>query len=76
MGRYADRPALIMVNAGQINEGSSLCPRCILHKSGDVAREFRGTLRWCKNEGSVTVDLTMGDVVNDHRPETMPCKTS
>ena len=76
LGRPAYLPAWIMVNASQIHEGSSLCRRCILHKSADVAREFRGLQHWCKNDGSVTVDLTVGDVVSDHKPETMPGKTT
>jgi quercetin dioxygenase-like cupin family protein len=69
---HADRPALIKVNAGQIYENSSKCSVPILHKAGDVAREFLGTRHWWKNEGSETVDLTIGDIVNDKKPETMP----
>lgn len=68
---HADRPALIMVNAGEIYEYSSKCTVPILHKAGDVAREYLGTQHWWKNTGTTTVDLTIGDIVNDHKPETM-----
>ena len=43
----------------------------ILHKAGDVARESLGKKHWWKNSGSAPVDLTIGDIVNDHKPETM-----
>ncbi len=71
---HGDRPALIKVNVGQIFENNSKCLVPILHKAGDVAREFNGTEHWWKNEGSVAVELTIGDIVNDHKPETMPPK--
>jgi len=69
---HADRPALIMVTAGQIYENNSKCSVPILHKSGEVAREFLGIRHWWKNEGSTAVELTIGDIVNDKKPETMP----
>jgi quercetin dioxygenase-like cupin family protein len=68
---HADRPALIMVNVGEIYEYSSKCSVPILHKAGDVAREYLGTQHWWKNTGTQAVDLTIGDIVNDHKPETM-----
>jgi len=68
---HEDRPALIMVNSGEIYENSSKCLVPILHKAGDVAREYLGTKHWWKNSGSQPVDLTIGDIVNDHKPETM-----
>jgi len=68
---HEDRPALIMVNSGEIYENSSKCSVPILHKAGDVAREYLGTKHWWKNSGSQPVDLTIGDIVNDHKPETM-----
>ena len=68
---HEDRPALIMVNSGEIYEHSSKCAVPILHKAGEVAREFMGTKHWWKNSGSVAVDLTIGDIVNDKKPMTM-----
>ena len=71
MHSHEDRPALIMVNSGEIFECNSKCAVPILHKAGDVAREFMGTKHWWKNTGSVQVDLTIGDIVNDKKPMTM-----
>ena len=68
---HEDRPALIMVNSGEIYENSSKCAVPILHKAGDVAREYLGTQHWWKNSGNQPVELTIGDIVNDHKPETM-----
>ena len=68
---HADRPALIMVNQGQIYEYSSQCTVPILHKAGEIGRESNGLKHWWKNEGNVTVILTIADIVNDKKPETM-----
>ena len=68
---HSDRPALIMVNQGQIYEYSSQCTVPILHKAGEIGRESSGLKHWWKNEGSVTVVLTIADIVNDKKPETM-----
>ena len=68
---HEDRPALIMVNSGEIYEYSSKCAVPILHKAGEVAREFMGTKHWWKNTGTQAVDLTIGDIVNDGKPATM-----
>jgi quercetin dioxygenase-like cupin family protein len=68
---HADRPALIMVVSGEIYEHSSKCTVPILHKAGDVARESMGTMHWWSNQGSAPVKLTIGDIVNDRKPETM-----
>ena len=68
---HADRPALIMVNAGEIYENSSKCLVPILHRAGEISREYLGTQHWWKNEGKTTVVLTIADIVNDHKPETM-----
>jgi hypothetical protein len=68
---HADRPALIMVNTGTIYENSSKCLVPIQHKAGDISREFLGTQHWWKNEGSTVVTLTIADIVNDKKPETM-----
>lgn len=68
---HADRPALIMVNQGQIFEYSSQCTVPILHKAGDIGRESNGLKHWWKNDGNVVVVLTIADIVNDRKPETM-----
>ena len=68
---HEDRPALIMVNQGQIYENSSKCTVPILHKANEISREFLGVKHWWKNEGNVVVVLTIADIVNDRKPETM-----
>jgi len=68
---HEDRPALIMVNSGEIYEHSSKCAVPILHKAGDISKEFLGTKHWWKNEGKQAVDLTIADIVNDKKPDTM-----
>jgi quercetin dioxygenase-like cupin family protein len=68
---HEDRPALIMVNSGEIVEYSSKCSVPILHKTGETAREFMGTKHWWKNTGLVPVNLTIADIVNDKKPATM-----
>jgi len=71
---HEDRPALIMVNSGEIYENNSKCAAPILHKAGDIAREFLGTQHWWKNTGTQPVELTIADIVNDKKPETMKDK--
>jgi quercetin dioxygenase-like cupin family protein len=68
---HGDRPALIMVNQGQIFEYSSQCKVPILHKAGEIGREFNGLMHWWKNEGRETVVLTIADIVNDKKPDSM-----
>ena len=68
---HGDRPALIMVNQGQIFEYSSQCKVPILHKAGEIGRESSGLMHWWKNEGKETVVLTIADIVNDKKPDTM-----
>ena len=68
---HADRPALIMVNQGQIFEYSSKCMVPISHKAGEIARESNGLQHWWKNEGNVVVVLTIADIVNDRKPDSM-----
>src|SRR5262249_51039897 len=68
---HEDRPALIMVNSGEIAEHSSKCLVPIVHKAGDIARESLGTRHWWKNSGSLPVELAIADIVNDRKPDTM-----
>jgi quercetin dioxygenase-like cupin family protein len=68
---HADRPALIMVNSGEVYENNSTCTVPILHKAGDIAREYLGTQHWWQNKTDKPVELTIADIVNDHKPDTM-----
>jgi hypothetical protein len=60
-----------MVNQGQIFEYNSHCKVPILHKAGEISREFNGVMHWWKNESKETVVLTIADIVNDKKPDTM-----
>ena len=71
---HEDRPALIMVTSGEVLEYSSKCAVAILHKTGEVAREALGTEHWWKNTSGKPVQLTIADIVNDKKPETMQDK--
>ncbi len=62
---HDDRPALIYIIEGQINEYNSNCSVPIVHKAGDVARETRGTSHWWKNLGDQTVTLLSFDILHD-----------
>ena len=68
---HDDRPALIYVIDGQINEYNSNCSVPILHKAGDVARETRGTSHWWKNLGDQTVTLLSFDILHDQSDHNM-----
>jgi quercetin dioxygenase-like cupin family protein len=68
---HGDRPALIMVNQGQIFEYSSKCKAPILHRAGEISREYNGVMHWWKNEGNAVVVLTIADIVNDRKPDSM-----
>jgi quercetin dioxygenase-like cupin family protein len=68
---HDDRPALIFVQQGEIIEYASNCAAPILHKTGDVRAETRGTAHWWKNLGDVPVILYVGDVRHDEHDHNM-----
>ena len=68
---HDDRPALIYVIEGEINEYNSNCAVPIVHKAGDVARETRGTSHWWKNFGDQTVTLLSFDILHDQNDHHM-----
>ncbi len=57
---HEDRPALIMVNQGQIYENSSKCTVPILHKQGEISREFLGVKHKARSRASSWVSSTGG----------------
>ena len=66
---HDDRPALIYVAEGEIQEYASNCVAPIVHKAGEIRAETHGTAHWWKNLGDKTVVLSVGDVrrdPNDH----------
>ena len=62
---HDDRPAIIYIITGQIYEHASNCSVPILHKTGDVTREDRGTQHWWQNTGRETVVLLSADILHD-----------
>lgn len=62
---HGDRPALIYIVEGEINEYASNCAAPIVHKAGDVAVESHEVSHWWKNLSSGTVTLLSFDIMHD-----------
>ena len=62
---HADRPAIIYIVSGTIEEYSSDCAVPIVHKGGDVSAETKGVSHWWKNTGNETVVLISADLPKD-----------
>lgn len=60
---HDERPAMIYIVSGEINEYASNCAAPILHKAGDIAREAKGTSHWWQNHGKRTVELISVDIL-------------
>jgi quercetin dioxygenase-like cupin family protein len=59
---HADRPAIIYIIEGEINEYASNCAVPITHKAGDVVAEIKIS-HWWKNLGHKTVVLLSADLL-------------
>lgn len=59
---HAERPAIIYVISGTIEEYSSNCAVPIVHKAGDVTAETKDIAHWWKNTGDETVVLISADL--------------
>ena len=68
---HDDRPALIFVQEGEIYEYASNCAVPILHKTGEIRAETKGTAHWWENKGSKTVILYVGDILHDKNDKHM-----
>ena len=68
---HADRPAMIYVVQGQVEEFASNCAVPILHKAGDVAPETHVTAHWWKNTGKKTAILISVDILHDQKDMNM-----
>jgi quercetin dioxygenase-like cupin family protein len=68
---HDDRPALIYVAEGEIQEYASNCVAPIVHKAGEIRAETHGTAHWWKNLGDKTVVLFVGDVRRDPKDHNM-----
>jgi quercetin dioxygenase-like cupin family protein len=62
---HGERPAIIYIVEGQIEEYASNCAVPILHKSGDVVAETKEVSHWWKNTGDKTVVLLSADLLKD-----------
>jgi quercetin dioxygenase-like cupin family protein len=62
---HGDRPAIIYIVQGEIQEYASNCSVPIVHKAGDVAVETSGTSHWWQNLGEETVVLLSADLLRD-----------
>jgi quercetin dioxygenase-like cupin family protein len=68
---HADRPAIIYIIQGEINEYASNCAVPIVHKAGDVVAETSGVSHWWKNLGKETVVLLSADLLKDPNDKNM-----
>ncbi|WP_237684431.1 cupin domain-containing protein [Pseudaminobacter soli (ex Zhang et al. 2022)] len=62
---HEDRPALIYIISGTIEEYASNCSVPIVHKAGEVSVEKSGVQHWWKNTGTTPVVLLSSDVFHD-----------
>jgi quercetin dioxygenase-like cupin family protein len=68
---HAERPALIYIVSGAINEHASNCAVPIVHRAGEVARETHATSHWWQNTGNVPVVLLSFDIQRDPNDKNM-----
>ena len=59
---HAERPAIIYVISGEIEEYASNCAVPIVHKAGDVTAETKDISHWWKNTGDEDVVLISADL--------------
>ena len=64
---HEDRPALIYVVSGTINEYASNCAVPIEHKTGEVSVEKMGVQHWWKNTSKSPVVLLSADLFHDDK---------
>ena len=62
---HGERPAIIYIIEGQIEEYASNCAVPIVHKPGDVVAETKDVSHWWKNLGDTTVVLISADLLKD-----------
>jgi quercetin dioxygenase-like cupin family protein len=59
---HGDRPALLLIAAGEITEYASTCAVPIQHKAGDITPERSPTSHWWKNLGTKPVVIYAFDL--------------
>ena len=59
---HAERPAIIYIISGTVEEYASNCAVPIVHKAGDVTAESKDISHWWKNTGEEPVVLISADL--------------
>ena len=62
---HGERPAIIYIIEGEIDEYASNCAVPIVHKAGDVVAETKDVSHWWKNIGDKKVVLLSADLLKD-----------
>jgi len=68
---HGERPAIIYIVEGTIEEYASNCAVAIVHKAGDVVAETNDVSHWWKNVGDKTVVLLSADLLKDPNDHNM-----
>jgi quercetin dioxygenase-like cupin family protein len=70
---HGDRPALLLISAGEITEYASTCTVPIVHRAGDITAEKAPTSHWWQNHGKTPVVIHAFDLfrVDDKHAEHM-----
>jgi quercetin dioxygenase-like cupin family protein len=68
---HGERPAIIYIVEGQIEEYASNCAVPIVHKAGDVVAETKEVSHWWQNVGDTTVVLLSADLLKDPNDKNM-----
>jgi len=68
---HGERPAIIYIIEGEINEYASNCAVPIVHPAGDVVAETKEVSHWWKNLGDKTVVLISADLLKDPNDKNM-----
>jgi quercetin dioxygenase-like cupin family protein len=68
---HGERPAIIYIVEGQVEEYASNCAVPLVHKAGDVVAETKAVAHWWKNTGDKTVVLLSADLLKDPTDKTM-----
>ena len=64
---HDDRPAIIYVVSGTVEEYASNCSVPIVHKTGEVSVEKMGVQHWWKNTSKSPVVLLSADLFHDEK---------
>ena len=68
---HGERPAIIYIIEGEIDEYASNCAVPIVHKAGDVVAETKDVSHWWKNIGDKKVVLLSADLLKDPNDHNM-----